>query len=239
MARGSAISAAPARAASVPAQGGRLTLYRLFWLFLLSSFLGDLVETVFWLITRGQLISRSSLLYGPFSLVWGFGAVLLTLVFHKLTDQSAASIFLAGSALGGIYEYICSLLQEWAFGVCFWDYRHLPFNINGRVDLIFCLFWGAAAVAWVRWLYPALCRGVDAIPRPIGRWLAGMMAVFLTVSTVLSAAALWRMGRRHVDIPAANAVEVFLDERYPDSRLKERYRNMKALDEIGWYDSFS
>ena len=71
---------AAAQAAEVQAEG--LSVYRVFWLFLMASFLGDLIEVVFWLVTRGELISRSSLVYGPFSLVWGFGAVLLTLVFH-------------------------------------------------------------------------------------------------------------------------------------------------------------
>ena len=30
------------------------------------------------------------------------------------------------------------------------------------------------------------------------------------------------------------AVTRFLDETYPDSRLKDRYPNMGFLDEIGW-----
>ena len=181
---------AAAQAAEVQAEG--LSVYRVFWLFLMASFLGDLIEVVFWLVTRGELISRSSLVYGPFSLVWGFGAVLLTLVFHKLQDQGNIQIFLLGTALGGVYEYICSWFQEWAFGVCFWDYSHLPFNLNGRINLVFCLFWGAVAVLWVRLVYPGLCRLISAIPRRVGKKLAAVMAVFLAVSTVLSAAALYR-----------------------------------------------
>ena len=99
-----------------PASGGRvaeeagaetarpLTVYRVFWLFLIAGVVGDLIEVVFWLVTRGELISRSSLLYGPFSLVWGLAAVLLTLVFHRMDDQSAGKIFAVGTVLGGVYE---------------------------------------------------------------------------------------------------------------------------------------
>lgn len=89
---------AAAQAAEVQAEG--LSVYRVFWLFLMASFLGDLIEVVFWLVTRGELISRSSLVYGPFSLVWGFGAVLLTLVFHKLQDQGNIQIFLLAPPWG-------------------------------------------------------------------------------------------------------------------------------------------
>ena len=53
---------AAAQAAEVQAEG--LSVYRVFWLFLMASFLGDLIEVVFWLVTRGELISRSSLVYG-------------------------------------------------------------------------------------------------------------------------------------------------------------------------------
>ena len=217
-----------AKAADIQAEG--LSVYRVFWLFLMASFLGDLFEVVFWLVTRGELVSRSSLVYGPFSLVWGLGAVLLTLVFYKLQDQGNVQIFLLGTALGGLYEYICSWFQEWAFGVCFWDYSHLPFNLNGRINLVFCLFWGAVAVLWVRLVYPGLCRLIAAIPRRAGKKLAVVLAVFLTVSTILSAAALYRMDQRRDGVPAATVFSQYLDEHFPDSRLLARYPYIGILD---------
>ena len=230
----------------LPASGGRvaeeagaetarpLTVYRVFWLFLIAGVVGDLIEVVFWLVTRGELISRSSLLYGPFSLVWGLAAVLLTLVFHRMDDQSAGKIFAVGTVLGGVYEYICSWVQEALFGACFWDYRHLPLNLNGRINLVFCLFWGAAALVWVRSVYPALCAAIDRVPRRTGRRIVRAAALFLVCSTALSAAALCRMDQRRREVPASGTVTRFLDEFYPDSRLKDRYPNMGILDEIGW-----
>jgi len=211
-----------------------LTAYRVFWLFLIAGVAGDLIEVVFWLATRGELISRSSLVYGPFSLVWGLGAVLLTLAFHRMDDQGAGRVIMAGAVLGGAYEYICSWVQEVLFGACFWDYRHLPFNLEGRVNLVFCLFWGLAALAWVRFVFPALCVFIDRVPRKRGRRMVRAAALFLACSTALSAAALCRMDQRRRDVPASGAVTQFLDETYPDSWLKERYPNMGILDEIGW-----
>lgn len=215
---------------------GPLTLYWIFWLFLIAGVVGDLVEVVFWLVTRGELTSRSSLLYGQFSIVWGAGAVLLTLVFRRMDQRSTARIFLTGTALGGVYEYICSLIQEALFGACFWDYRHLPLNLNGRVNLVFCLFWGAAAVLWVRKVCPALCRFVGRIPRDRGRRIAAGAAAFLVFSTAVTAAALGRMERRREGEPALGAVSRFLDAAFPDGVLHARYPNMGILSEIGWYD---
>lgn len=211
-----------------------LTVHRVFWLFLIAGVGGDLIEVVFWLVTRGELISRSSLIYGPFSLVWGLGAVLLTLAFHRMDDQGPGRIIMVGAVLGGAYEYVCSWVQEVLFGACFWDYRHLPFNLNGRVNLIFCIFWGLAALAWVRLIFPALCVLIDRIPWQISRRIVRASALFLACSTVLSAAALFRLDQRRRGVPASDAVTHFLDEAYPDSWLKSRYPNMGILDEIGW-----
>ena len=46
----------------------------LLWLFVIGAFLGDMVETVFCRLTAGVWMSRSSLVWGPFSVVWGAGA---------------------------------------------------------------------------------------------------------------------------------------------------------------------
>ena len=227
-------AAAPVRELAREAAARPLTPYRVFWLFLIAGVAGDLIEVAFWLLTRGELIIRSSLLYGPFSLVWAMGAVLLTLAFHRMDDQSPARIILAGAGVGGGYEDKCSPGQEGLVGGGFLGYPHPPFNLNGRVNLVFCLFWGLAALAWVRAAYPALCLLIDRVPLPRGKRMVRAAALFLACSTVLSAAALCRMDQRRRDVPASGAVAQFLDETYPDSFLKERYPNMGILDEIGW-----
>ena len=119
-----------------------VSYYKLFWVFFIASFLGAITETLFMLLTRGELQNRSGLIYGQFSLVWGLGAVLFTVCFHRLTGRRDLVIFLAGTVLGGAYEYLCSWVQEVLFGACFWDYSHIPLNINGRVSLLYSMFWG-------------------------------------------------------------------------------------------------
>ena len=57
--------------------------YKLFWLFVIGSLLGDLVETIFCRITAGVWMSRSSLVWGPFSIIWGMAIVAATILLHK------------------------------------------------------------------------------------------------------------------------------------------------------------
>ena len=206
-----------------------VNFYKLFWIFLGVSFLGCLVETAFMLLTRGELQNRSGVIYGSFSLVWGLGAVLFTVCFHRLARRSSLLILLAGTALGAAYEYACSWLQEVLFGACFWDYSHLPFNINGRVNLVFSLFWGVAAVLWVKCAYPVACRWIGKIPNGAGRPLTMVLAALMAFDIGLTSAALGRMNQRQHDIPPAGPVAQFLDAHYPDRRLEAVFTNLTYI----------
>ena len=77
------------------------------------------METIFCLITSGELMSRSSVVYGPFSIVWGLACAFLTLILYKYRDKSDSYIFFFGTVLGGAYEYICSVFTELVFGTVF------------------------------------------------------------------------------------------------------------------------
>ena len=58
----------------------QLSLADLLWLFVIGAFLGDVVETIFCRITAGVWMSRSSLVWGPFSVVWGLALVLAAIL---------------------------------------------------------------------------------------------------------------------------------------------------------------
>lgn len=138
--------------------------YKLFWLLIIGAFLGDIVETLFCRMKMGIWMSRSSLVWGPFSLVWGVAIAAASLLLYKYRDRSDRFLFLAGTFLGGAYEYICSVLSELVFGKVFWDYSKMMFNLGGRINLLYCFFWGIAAVVWMKGLYPVFSRWIEKIP---------------------------------------------------------------------------
>ena len=80
--------------------------YKLMLLFIIGAFLGDIVETIFCRVTMGYWMSRSSLVWGPFSIVWGLALALVTLLFYKYKDHSDSFLFVMGTLLGGGYEYV-------------------------------------------------------------------------------------------------------------------------------------
>ena len=203
--------------------------YTLFWVFVLTAFLGAAAETGFMLLTRGQLQNRSSLLYGQLSLVWGLGGVLFTLLLHRLRRRGPGPVFLAGALAGSACEYLCSWFQEAAFGLNFWDYRHLPLNVDGRVNLLFSLFWGGAALLWAQGLLGPLCRRLGARPGRRRQTVTALVALALVCDAALTGAALARMDQRRHGLEPHTAVERFLDRTYPDGRLEGRFPTLTYI----------
>ncbi|OUN25043.1 putative ABC transporter permease [Pseudoflavonifractor sp. An85] len=221
-------SAKPVAKPEVFAQGCSPT--KLIWLFVIAALLGDIIETLFCRATMGIWMSRSSLIYGPFSIVWGLGAVMFTALLYRYRDKSDRYLFFAGTILGGAYEYFCSVFTELVFGTVFWDYSHIPFNLAGRINLLYCFFWGIAAVGWMKLLYPHLSRLIERIPMKAGKPLTVVLVVFMVANILISALALGRYQQRHTvpDSPT-NVVSEFLDLHYPDERIELVYPNMKQV----------
>mgnify|MGYP001852546995 FL=1 len=204
--------------------------FKLASLFILGAFLGDIVETVFCLVTTGRLMSRSSLVFGPFSIVWGLACALLTWILYRYRDKSDRYIFVFGRVLGGAYEYVCSVFTEMAFGTVFWDYSEIPFNLGGRINLLYCFFWGIAAVVWMKGVYPFLSRWIEKLPARMGKVVCSVLLVLLAADMLVSALALARYSERQAGKAEQTAVGQALDEFFPDGFIEKRYENLKLTD---------
>lgn len=211
------------------AQG--LCLYKVFWMFLICALVGDWIETVYVWLTAGILMSRSSLLYGTFSVVWGLGGVLFTIVLHPLRERNDRFIFLGGFLLGGAYEYLCSVFTEIVFGTVFWDYSDMPFNIQGRTNLLFMFFWGVLALVWVKAIYPPVNRWIEKLPPLLGTVLTWCLAVFMVCNTLISGLAMARYVARAEGTAGAGAVGQFLDNQYPDELVEWVWPNLEFVEE--------
>lgn len=202
--------------------------YKLFWLFLIGAVLGDLVETVFCRLTAGVWMSRSSLVWGPFSIVWGLAIAAATALLYKDREKPDRHLFFIGTVLGGAYEYVCSVFTELVFGTVFWDYSEIPFNLGGRINLLYCFFWGIAAVIWIKGLYPFFSGWIEKIPVLWGYILTWVLVVFMASNIVVSSMALIRYDRRSEGMQADNVIEKLLDEHFDDERMKRIYPNALA-----------
>ena len=201
---------------------------KIVWVFLLSSFLGALIEMVYCHHIDGFWMNRSSLLYGTFSVVWGFGAVILTIALQRLKDRSMLLIFAAGFLIGGSYEYMCSVMGEIVFGTVFWDYSNMPLNIGGRTNVPYCVAWGLLAVIWLKGLYPPMSRAIEKIPTLLGECITWAIVVVLFCDCLLTAGAMIRYTDRQEHPAPQNVIAAFLDVNYNDAWMEHRWPNMKV-----------
>ncbi len=200
---------------------------KLVWVFLSTALIGDLFETLWVGIGTGNWMSRASVIYGPFSIVWGFGGVILTIILQRLADKADRYVFIAGMIIGGVYEYTCSVLSEVIFGRTFWDYSDMPFNFGGRTNLLFCIFWGLLAVFWVKILYPAISKVIEMMHPIYAKVITWVIVVFMVADLLLSAAVLVRYSRRADGVEPQNALAVFIDNNYSDSFVEVKWQNMR------------
>lgn len=203
-----------------------LSFSKIFCIFFIGCFLGVVLETVWCILKNKRYESRTGLIYGPFNLVYGIGAVVMTFGLSWLAGQRVSYIFISGTVIGGIYEYLCSLVQEMLFGSVSWDYKKFPLNLHGRINLLYCFFWGFLALLWVEDIYPGLVYLIGLIPKKVETVLLPCCVVFMAANTVMSACVVYRMKKRMKNCTAVNRFWKYIDERYPDERVKKIYPNM-------------
>ena len=104
-----------------------------FLLFMIYAVMGWCIEVIGKLIETKKFINRGFLI-GPYCPVYGYGAILITFLLKKYTEDPIA-LFIMAILVCGVLEYLTSYFMEKIFKARWWDYSQRKFNINGRVCL--------------------------------------------------------------------------------------------------------
>jgi len=151
-------------------QEEKITFKRVLLYFIIYSFLGFIVETIFGMLTKGVVESRKSCLYGPFCCIYGLGAAIMIPGLERF-KRSNWLLAIAGMVEGSIVEYVVSWIGEIIFQIKWWDYSTMPLNINGRICLLFSIFWGILALVLFRLINPFIEKMIDRLPK---KWFNGI-----------------------------------------------------------------
>lgn len=204
-----------------------LNFYKCLWIFIIASVIGFIIETGFSYIQTGAIQNRQGLLYGPFSQIYGIGAIVMTLALYPMSERSHSFIFVASACIGGAFEVICSLLQQLIFHSISWYYTPAQWGIfGGRTSVIFMTLWGGLGLFFIHVIYPWMSRAIERIPNLQGRFISWILLIILVVDIALSGAAVIRWSQRDAGEPATNFIAAWLDKTYPDSVLQAIYPNM-------------
>lgn len=209
----------------------KYNFFQYVWLFIGGCYSGYIVETIWCFLRNGFIESRKSLVLGHLSVAYGMGVVLLTMLLVNLQDASWWKIFWVAFLSGTVVEYICSWGQETFFGSVAWDYSNVPFNINGRVCVLYSLFWGVLGIFWAKIMIPCFTKIFDRVQVPHERMIIYAFLAFFIFDCILSASAAVRMNQREAGVAANTRIEQYLDKTYPDEKMRKIYANSKSVDD--------
>ena len=202
------------------------------FVFAIASVVGTLYEEIFilvWnLINTGQFVleTRTGTLIGPFSPIYGVGAVIMLALIKRFGHGSVWRTFALSAVAGGTFEYLASLLQELFTGTRSWDYSEHFLNLNGRVSLQVVLIWGAAGMLLMYIFYPLVKWATGKIPAEKVGMVAVWLAVFLVLDIGLTYFVLFRQSLRRMEVPATTPISRVVDTVFPDEYLQRRFPNM-------------
>ena len=201
----------------------------LFWVFIIGSIAGFIFEVTVVFFQKGHFELRQGLIYGPFIPVYGIGAMCYYIVLSKTKIKNKIQIFLITMILGGITEYLCSFIQEKAFGTISWDYSYLPFNINGRTSLLHCVYWGIGGVLYITYIEPLLNKMIDKTNMKAFDLITIILSIFIIFDISISWMAADRQTERKNNIEPENRLDIFLDKNYPDEYMNRIFNNKKDV----------
>jgi len=208
----------------------RLDFFNLFWLFVVGCFLGLIVEIIWHMVVvdPGVYQDRAGLLYGPFSPIYGCGALLMTLALNRHRSANIILIFVACTIIGGAFEWFVSYWMETAFGIIAWDYHgyFLGDLLGGRTCLMFSSMFGLLGVLWIKLILPMLLKLINKIPWKARYVVTSICAVLMLVDCVMTIQAIDCWYERAAGKEVTTPVQQFYDENYDDEWMQNRFQTM-------------
>lgn len=154
-------------------------------LFFLVSFLGWIWEVCIYLVRDGTFVNRG-IMTGPWLPVYGAGALFLYGLLHKWRKKPLV-VFLVSLTVCSALEYATGFFLEKMWGVRWWDYSGMFWNLNGHICLMSCLMFGVGGVFLMSVflpLYTACCR---KLPQKTRRILALILLLLFVMDAAYSA----------------------------------------------------
>lgn len=203
-----------------------INIYKLIWIFFIGSIIGYSVEMLWCYIKHGYFESRKGVIYGPISPVYGFGSVILTLLLYRFVEYDGLIIFLVSALIGGVFEYVCSWVQEKTFGSISWEYHSKALSIHGRTSVEYCFFWGILGIFFLKEIYPAFQNFISLFSDRTVIISSIVFLIILTPDMIISGLAVKRKAERSKGVQANNKLDKLLDRKYTDEFLEKVYPNM-------------
>lgn len=186
--------------------------------------------------------------------IYGVGAVIIIVV-SQYFNKNNFTLFLGGYIIGSITEYLTSFFVEIILHAKWWDYSNNILNINGRVCLLYSIFWGILTIFLVRKFNPFLDRIMIKIKNKVSwKLLKGILSfiilflmidclatcyaqdIFVTRMVIKNNIEIKDRERREKDYQKIEKDEYltkFINTYWDDKKMIRTFPNMKIEDNNG------
>ena len=225
----------------------KLNYFNLFWVFFVCSVLGLILEEVWHMVVvdPGVYQDRAGMLFGPFSPIYGFGAVLMTMALNRFYKKNPLIIFLVSALIGGAFEVFVGWVMQTSFGVVSWSYSHIrlfgmpdPIAVltGGRTCTPFACMWGLGGLIWIKVLLPRLLKLINMIPWKRRYSATVILTAVMLIDGVMTLQSLdyWyqRVNGTVRNIPVAQFYDKHFDNEYMENRFQSMTMSPKDATRV-------
>ena len=164
-----------------------------FLYFMMYSIIGWIYEVFLEVIVYRWGFSNRGVLFGPYCVVYGFGAVVLLFSLYRLKARritvgkfsvTPVLVFAGIVFLTTVIELAASYLMEFTRGEWLWDYTRFSFNFEGRIALNPSIRFGIGGMVFLYVLQPLFSRAVEKLGEKKVAVISGLLALILAADCI-------------------------------------------------------
>lgn len=167
-----------------------MDFYTLFIYFMIYSFLGWVIETIYCSLAEKRYVPRG-FLNGPLTPIYGFGAI--GLIFLLQDIKTVFLVFLSGVVATSFLEYVASYLLELIFDMHWWDYSGDKYNLNGRIKLKNSILFGILSIILMYFIHPLVINLLSMLSYFNKQVLSVTLFIAITIDTVITVSSIFNL----------------------------------------------
>lgn len=165
----------------------KLSIFNMIYIFVICAFLGWCFEVLFCYIQFGYIMNRG-MLFGPFCSIYGFGGVILYLLFYdvKASVINIPYTFITASLILGAFELVSGLILKHIFKVEMWNYDGQFLVILHYTTIPILIGWGILGTLYIYLIQPLFFKIISFIPARFVKRLAVIIVILYLVDFGIS-----------------------------------------------------
>ena len=209
--------------------GRDVTYPKLFWLFMIGSLIGVVIEGVWYYFRHDHWETHVVSVWGSFCIIYGIGAAVFYAANCAMRGRNIFDRFAMFAVVGTAVELACGLALKYILNMKAWDYTDYPMDFMGLICVKMVVIWGIVGL-----LFGLLMKPIERVFRRMDgvMWSIAcvVLTVFMAANLTLTGICLLRWADRHRGKEPSNSFTEWVDKKYDDEYMSERFCEWRFLD---------